>query len=209
MIPLIILTLYSGFMHAFEADHLLAVSSIVTRRNKTSTAIRDGVFWGLGHTSTIFCIGVIFLQIKFNIDPKIFQYFEALVGVMLLSLGIARLLKWKKASLDKHTHFPSLKTGFSFPTSYAIGLIHGLAGSGALMLIVLAKTNTTINGLGFLLLFGIGSIGGMMLAAALFSLPFGKRFFQHRTFQIFFILVSSILCIVYGIAIIRTNLISY
>ncbi|MEN9598438.1 MAG: hypothetical protein RL596_749 [Bacteroidota bacterium] len=208
MIPLIILTLYSGFMHAFEADHLLAVSSIVTRRNKTSTAIRDGIFWGLGHTSTIVFMGIVFLQIKFNIDQKIFQYFEAIVGVMLLSLGVARLLRWKKTSAEKHPHLHPTKNSFSFSASYAVGLIHGLAGSGALMLIVLAKASTTINGLTYLLLFGIGSIGGMMLAAAIFSLPFGKRFFQHQNIQVFFILVSSILCIIYGIEVIRTNLIA-
>lgn len=220
----LLLTLYAGFTHAFETDHLLAVSNIVTNRNKTMHAVKDGMYWGLGHTSTIFFIGILILLLKFQVAPYYFNYFEALVGVMLILLGIYRLVKWFKEkkprlhthqhkhadghihththlhSIDKpsheHTHFPA----------YSIGLVHGLAGSGSLMLIVMTQMKTVTNGLGYLLLFGLGSVAGMMLAAGIFSLPFSQRLLQSKWLQAGFVFASAGLCIVYGSWVMYQNL---
>jgi len=208
----IFLTLYAGFTHAFETDHLLAVSNMVTTRNRLNKAMKDGIFWGLGHTSTILVIGCIFLVIKFRIAETWFSYFEAGVGLMLLSLGVYRLLKWyrSRSALSIHQHNHSLHSHggkvHSHLPAYLIGLVHGLAGSGALMLIVLSKTHSTGSSILYLAIFGIGSVGGMMLAAALFSLPFSKKYLQHTLVQGLLILVSSALCIIYGFFIIKENL---
>ena len=87
------LTIYAGLEHAFEADHLLAVSNLVTHRNDIKQSIKDGIFWGIGHTSTIFFVGILMILFKFQISPDIFKYFEASVGVMLILLGTYRIFK--------------------------------------------------------------------------------------------------------------------
>jgi cytochrome c biogenesis protein CcdA len=208
----VFLTLYAGFTHAFETDHLLAVSNMVTTRSRLNKAMKDGIFWGLGHTSTILIVGCIFLIIKFQIATIWFSYFEATVGLMLVSLGLYRLLKWykKKPTVSSHYHDGHIHNYAgeqqSHLPAYLIGLVHGLAGSGALMLVVLSKTQSTESSLLYLALFGAGSVAGMMLAAALFSLPFSKKYLQHNSVQALLILVSSALCIAYGFFIVKENL---
>ena len=76
-----------GFGHAFEADHLVAVGNIVTKRDRLAFAIKDGIYWGLGHTSTIFLIGMIMIVGKSTFLNGYFGYFEAIVGLMLIILG--------------------------------------------------------------------------------------------------------------------------
>lgn len=219
-----ILSLYAGFTHAFETDHLLAMSNMVTARNKFSKAVKDGMFWGLGHTSTILIVGIVFLLIKYRIDAHTFSYFEAAVGVMLIGLGAYRLYKWyknKKPVLHthlhthgnghshKHTHLHTVTNQehqHSHLPAYLVGTVHGLAGSGALMLIVLSKSSSPESGLLYLLLFGAGSVAGMMLVAGAFSLPFSKKILQHQLLQTTLILVSSVLCIGYGAMVIKENL---
>src|SRR5471030_403571 len=103
----LLLTIYAGFTHAFEADHLLAVSNIVSRRNHIWSSMKDGAFWGLGHSSTIFLIGILMILFKVGISEHSFHYFEAMVGVMLVALAIYRIVKFirgKKLIIHKHSH---------------------------------------------------------------------------------------------------------
>lgn len=200
----LLLTLYAGFTHAFETDHLLAVSNIVTNRNKTTKAVKDGLFWGLGHTSTIIIIGVFMLLLKFNISEKYFRWFEAGVGIMLLTLGIYRLYKWykeKRVQLHTLTHTHTSGKGSYEHThlpAYNIGLVHGLAGSGSLIILVMSKSQSVSYGLAYLLIFGIGSVVGMMMAAGAFSLPFSQKIFTSKPIQAILIFSSAIVCILYG-----------
>ncbi len=221
----LLLTLYAGFTHAFETDHLLAVSNIVTSRNKTIHAVKDGMFWGFGHTSTIFFIGILILLLKFQVASYYFNYFEALVGLMLIGLSIYRLVKWFKEKKPKlhthqhahadghvhsHTHMHTIDKPFHehthFP-AYSIGVVHGLAGSGSLMLIVMSQMKTVTNGLGYLLLFGLGSVAGMMLAAGIFSLPFSQNMLKSKWLQAGLAFISAALCLIYGSWVMYQNLI--
>ena len=81
-----------GFTHAFEIDHLLAVSSIASRRKSVLMAIKDGIYWGLGHTSTILAMGICMILARIIVTPEVFHYFEATVGIMLILLGTHRIL---------------------------------------------------------------------------------------------------------------------
>lgn len=206
----IILTLYAGFSHAFETDHILAVSSMVTTRNQLSKAVKDGMYWGLGHTSTILLVGIIFLLLKFEIAPTTFRYFEAAVGAMLILLGLHRMHQWYTS--DKHIPYPhttrtaSRRRPYFYWSAYVIGLVHGLAGSGSLILIVLNDSSTVTSGLAYLLLFGLGSVAGMMLAAGAFSLPFTKKILNSNALQLVLIFASAFLCIVYGTIVLLENL---
>ena len=222
----LLLTIYAGFTHAFEADHLLAVSSIVSSRNNVLSSMKDGVFWGLGHSSTIFVIGVLMILFRVGISEQTFHYFEALVGVMLITLAVYRLAKFfkkKKVVIHSHghchehdghnhdhshlhVHVGDEKHGHSHSLAYSVGLVHGLAGSGALVLIVMTQIRNTVEGLSYLLIFSSGCILGMLVAAGLFSIPFSKRIMQARTLQIVLIVISCTLCLIYGTKSIYDNL---
>jgi cytochrome c biogenesis protein CcdA len=194
-----------GFGHAFEADHLVAVSNIVTKRTKLKLAIKDGIYWGLGHTSTILLIGIIIILGKFMINEIYFSYLEACVGIMLLFIGIYRLCSAaQEKALESHAHLMNDKSHHHI--AYGIGAVHGLAGSGVMVLLVMTEIKDTVPSLLYLLIFGLGSVAGMLVASGLFSLPFSKLFTQNRKVQLALIVMSSLLCIFFGSKIIYQNL---
>ncbi len=217
----LLLTIYAGFTHAFETDHLLAVSNIVSQRNSTFKSLKDGIFWGLGHTSTILFVGIIMLLLKVQVNPAYFQYLEASVGVMLIVLGIYRLYKLKgflaRDIVSSHVH-PHQHVAVAAATdtgvkklhlvSYGVGLVHGLAGSGELVLLVMLQMTNPQSGLLYLLIFGTGSILGMLVAAAMFSIPFSKKILKAKTLQITLILLSSVFCIAFGASVMYKSLIA-
>ncbi|WP_375448037.1 urease accessory protein [uncultured Fibrella sp.] len=209
-----LLALGVGFTHAFEADHLVAVSNIVTRRNNIRLALKDGVFWGLGHTSTILIVGSIFMLGKFALHESDFRLLEAGVGVMLMTLGGIRLYKLAvPASLVLvHTHAQAAvhsHEGHTHGLAYGVGLIHGLAGSGALLLSVLTQINGTGAGMLYLVLFGVGSIGGMMVAAGVFSVPFSVRLLTYPAVRTTLVVLSSLVCIGLGAIVVYESVIGY
>jgi len=196
--PLLIIMagLMIGLLHAFEPDHLSAVSTQLLNKNNTTISKKlglrsltinsslRGAFWGLGHTSSIILIGLLIAGLSLNIPDNFFVSAEILVGFMLVILGILTvtnrsILKPKHihphehsngiAHTHPHSHNVSHKHGHK---SYLIGCIHGIAGSGSLV----ALTASTISGFDmmmyFLILFGIGSIIGMTVASGILGLPF-------------------------------------
>jgi len=203
------ITVYAGFTHAFETDHLLAVSTIVSKRHKLTHAVKDGIFWGLGHTSTIILVGVLVIVMKQHISINSFRYFEAAVGLMLVTLAVYRVITlWKNQLAGKnisavtgnvtHTHGHKL--------AYGVGLVHGLAGSGALIVLVMSQVKSPAGAMMYLLVFGAGSVIGMLLAAGLFSTPFSKKMIYANYLQIALVLVSAAFCILYGSKVIYQNL---
>ncbi len=187
-----------GFSHAFEADHLVAVMNIVTKRNRTRLALRDGVFWGLGHTTTILIIGIIMILGKALIPDTVFEYLEGLVGIMLIGLGLIRLFELKKSKIVSNDHVKDHKL------AYGVGLIHGLAGSGAVVLLAMTKIQPIITELTYLVFFGLGSVIGMLIAAGLLSLPLSKKYAQQGLVQRGMTLFSGVLCVGYGFFILNS-----
>lgn len=206
------LVVYSGFTHAFEADHLLAVSSIVTNRGRTKSAVKDGMYWGLGHTSTIILIGLLMILLKVQITEGIFHFFEAGVGLLLILLAVFRLNKFWRNQEFKHRHFhlhnqPDLPFHrHTHHLAYFVGLVHGLAGSGALVVLVMSQIQDITQGILYLSIFGFGSILGMFVASGLLSIPFTKKLVASNALQVGMILISCTLCIVFGGIIIHNNL---
>lgn len=211
LLPLLF-ALVVGFSHSFEADHLVAVSSIVTRRTNTRNnvllCVKDGIFWGLGHTSTILLVGILFVIGKQHINESVFSLLEAAVGLMLILLGITRLLKARKEQSGAHYGHssPAGEAPHTHSLAYGVGLVHGLAGSGALMLSVLATIKDTKSVIAYLLLFGAGSIAGMMLAAGVFSIPFSNAILRSEKIRKGLTLLSSLLCIILGSYVLYENL---
>ncbi len=192
-----------GFTHAFEADHLVAVGNIVTKREKLLLAIKDGIYWGLGHTSTIVLIGLLIIIGKATFLDGYFVYFEAVVGGMLVLLGIHRLYQFYQHRNSPH-HL--MDHQHSHHLAYGVGLVHGLAGSGAMILLVMSNIKGSMNSMIYLLLFGLGSVVGMLVAAGILGLPFSKKVLDKPFFQWALILLSSLLCIFYGAYVIWENI---
>jgi cytochrome c biogenesis protein CcdA len=126
---------------------------------------------------------------------------EAFVGLVLIALGLYRLYGARRRS-ESNAHLPEGK----YHLAYGVGLVHGLAGSGAIVLLVMTEIQGSLNGLLYLLIFGLGSVLGMLLAAGLFSLPFSRRMTNSLLLQRILIYASSLLCIGYGIYILVENL---
>ena len=224
-LPLVILLLYAlyeGLVHAFEADHILAVTNIVSQRSNLLPAIKDGIFWGLGHTSTIFFVGIITIVFKVNIPSGAFSYFEAAVGLMLILVASYRFFIFLRdeqttVSFHKHKHEHAGENKYLHThihlngknlhkASYGIGIVHGLAGSGALVVLIMTQIESVANSILYLAIFGLGSIVGMTCVAGIFSVPFSKKLIGSKFIRTILVLVSSGLCFAYGCYVIYHNL---
>ena len=182
-----------GLQHATDADHLAAVGTIVAERKSVWSSMLLGGVWGLGHTISLLAAGVFVLLLNFQISEQTERILEFGVGVMLLFLGLNVLRKiaaggkvhfhTHEHGAREHTHIHVHERGkedaadthhglkFS-PRALVIGMVHGLAGSAGLMLIVIPTIDSKTIGLIYIIVFGLGSIGGMMLMSFLVGLPF-------------------------------------
>jgi sulfite exporter TauE/SafE len=177
-----------GLQHAIEGDHLAAVSTIVSEKKNLWTASLVGGMWGIGHTISLFVVGALVIFLKLQISGSVETKLEAIVGGMLILLGLNALRKLFSAEkihvhvhehgerehAHIHSHSPAKPETshhrFS-PRSILIGMVHGLAGSAALMLLVVPTIESPWIALAYILIFGIGSIGGMMAMSFLIGLP--------------------------------------
>ncbi|HNM26394.1 MAG TPA: sulfite exporter TauE/SafE family protein [Saprospiraceae bacterium] len=205
LFPLLLATIV-GFTHAFEVDHLLAVSNIVTRRKSVWASVKDGIFWGLGHTSTIMIVGILMIVVRVAITQRTFGYFEACVGLMLVVLGGHRLWKGWRHNAHAHDHHHPHDEPDGHGLAYGVGLVHGLAGSGTLVLLVMTQLRSSWEGIVYLFIFGLGSIAGMLVASGVFSLPFSKKIQQLKPLRMGLTLLSSVLCMGFGMKVIWINL---
>ncbi len=206
-----------GFRHAFEIDHLAAVSNIVTKRNSVFLAMKDGTFWGLGHTSSILVTGLVMLLLRWAIPQHYFQSMEGAVGAMIIGLGIFRLWQFFRETpvrihSHQHIHETKIHSHVHIHTnadeihshkhlhkvSFGVGIVHGLAGSGVLIAAAMAAMKTVGSSLLFLAIFSIGCIAGMMIAAGVLGLPFSKKLQSFSRVQQILVVASCIICIVIG-----------
>lgn len=163
-----------GIRHAIEPDHVVAVSTVASKTKSFTQAASAGISWGIGHTFTLFIIGMILLPIGQTIPEHIALSLELIVALVIIGLGISTLLFFKK----KKSSVAEGKIR-SNQSSFMIGTIHGLAGSGAMILLTMAQVEQLSEAAVFILIFGMGTILGMLAFAVLFSLPF--IYLSHRT----------------------------
>ena len=173
-----------GVEHAFEPDHIVAISSLISKEKNLKKTTILGAIWGVGHTTTLFLAGIIILTLKITIPETIALSLEFLVGLVNIFLGfyVIRDIIEKNKHIHKHTHNGRTHTHIHsnkgtdqhthYHQSFSVGLIHGLAGSAALMLLILSTFNSLIIGIIYILLFGIGSMVGMAIVGGLISIPF-------------------------------------
>jgi sulfite exporter TauE/SafE len=186
------LGLLLGIKHALDADHLVAVSTIVSEHKELKWASLIGAFWGLGHTATLFLVGLLVIGLRVTIPARMALGLEFLVSIMLVVLGgniLWRSFGVEKIHLHAHTHNPETHTHFhvhgrpgqdhshthpfrSMRKPFFVGMVHGLAGSAALMLLVLTTIPSPWAGLAYIVIFGFGSVGGMLILSSMIGLPF-------------------------------------
>jgi len=191
-----------GLKHATDADHVVAVASIVDRSKNIWRGLWIGLSWGLGHTAPLLILGIIILLFKETVLDRyenIAPFFEFAVGIMLILLGAQVFWQLRESRVHVHEHHHDKKTHVHVHTSHQfnedisetddhnffsigmpsfrmksffVGMIHGLAGSAAVMLALLPTIESTWIGIIYLLLFGVGTILSMSIITILLGVPF-------------------------------------
>ena len=187
MIAILALGFTIGLSHALEPDHLAAVATITSRHSRPLDMVKHGLTWGLGHALTLFGLGGAVFVLGGAIPERLSNWLELAVGAMLFFLGAQVLWKlWRSRihlhvhdhdgsrHLHLHSHEHSSEHvhqhGFRWRT-LAVGLMHGMAGSAALLLLAMTKVRDPLAGLAYILVFGIGSMVGMGALSAALSVP--------------------------------------
>lgn len=223
-LSIIALGFFLGMRHATDPDHVIAVTTIVSRERRISKSAWIGVFWGIGHTLTIFVVGAAIILFDLVIPPRIGLSMELAVGLMLILLGVINIRSFFSSvpaeteaarthshphshgdyvHSHPHSHSPERHPHPESQTPLAkldrvllsfrayrpirpliIGIVHGLAGSAAVALLVLATIRNARWAIAYLLVFGVGTIAGMMLItmsiASSFHLARGAKDFSRR-----------------------------
>jgi high-affinity nickel-transport protein len=202
---IILLGLFLGMRHSTDPDHVVAVSTIVARERSIKQGAMIGMMWGFGHTITIFAVGAAIILFKLTIPPRLGLSMEMAVAGMLILLGILnltgllqrlteRLTPMAWANGEGKTSAPDAgKQSSSFVNRFgyyqllrplAIGLVHGLAGSAAVALLVLSMIPSPAWAVMYLVIFGLGTVAGMMLMTTAMAVPIaltGKRSTRYLT----------------------------
>jgi len=161
------LGLILGLRHAFEGDHLAAVATIVSRERSPLRSGSIGVFWGAGHLTSLLLVGLPVVGFGLHFPRGLNLPLELGVAAMIVFLGVGGLTRSFAAATHGHSH--SLRELGTRP--FWVGAAHGLAGSGALTLVILATMPSRGAGLLYLGSFGFGSILGMAAASTALSIP--------------------------------------
>ena len=212
LLAALVLGILLGSKHSLDPDHVVAVSTIVSEYKNPLRSFWVGISWGLGHTTTLLIIGIVIIALRLTIPERMALLFEFAVGVMLVGLGIQAIYSFRKKKVHQHAHGHEEEAHHHFHShskspehvpehhnthgigkpflrrkSYVIGLVHGVAGSAALTLLVLASIESPIAGLVYILLFGLGSVLSMGIMTVIIGLPFvisaGRLPNLNRTIQ--------------------------
>ena len=206
-----------GMRHALEPDHIAAVTTLVSREQSSYRAAGLGVCWGIGHTLTLFVVGLGLVLVRTEMPAGLADVFEIIVAAMLIALGLRSVLqavqlgsngpsylhrhRWiihQHPGMSAHVHIGS----WTFARRpLIVGLIHGLAGSGTLAALVLSTLPTTASRLAYMILFGVGSTAGMAALSGLLGWPLARLGAHERvTRGISFVVggISIALGIVWG-----------
>lgn len=265
VLPIVTFGFLLGMRHATDADHVIAVATIVSREASVRGAALIGATWGIGHTLTILAVGGAIIVLDLAIPPRIGLLMEFAVALMLIVLGLVALtgvpvrlrrriappevrtpLRYQPAgamhvhgvlglSADAHSHAHVHAHGdylhrhrhghgpdghghtedatpqawldrtlgalslYQWLRPLVVGVVHGLAGSAAVALLVLTEIRDPLWGIGYLALFGMGTVAGMMVATAIISLPFAFSARQLPNFNTLLRLLCGTLSIAFGL----------
>lgn len=187
-----------GLKHATDADHIVAVSTIVSEHQRLWRSALVGAWWGIGHTASLIIVGLIVLVLRVAIPDGVAPWLEFAVALMIIALGVNAVTRALRSRRDfhlhrhthdgvahVHIHFHDDASKHAGPVAVhshtiraigkkplLVGAMHGLAGSAALTLLVMTQIQSPVLGLLYLAVFGTGSIVGMLLMSGMIGLPF-------------------------------------
>jgi len=196
-LPVLLLGFLLGIKHASETDHLAAVATLVTRQCSLRTTVTQGVAWGIGHGATLALIGSLVLALGRSLPARFAYGLEFAVGLMLIALGtdVLRRLRSRPLHIHVHRHGGTVhlhahhhERGNNHDSAYepeehqhlhpsgtlrafAVGMMHGMAGSAALIVLALGAVHSWVLGLIYIVIFGAGSVIGMALLSVVVALP--------------------------------------
>ena len=253
VVSFLFLGFFLGMRHATDADHVVAIATIVSRERSVAGSALIGAAWGVGHTITVMAVGAAIIVFGVVIPPKLGLSMEFAVGIMLVLLGILTLTGMGRAVGAAHAHAHAAVPGghvvdlhdhlhthgdyvhrrphghgpgahghadghtplarldrsglgriafYQWLRPFAVGLVHGLAGSAAVALMVLSVIRETAAALGYLLLFGLGTIVGMMLITLMLSAPFVFTAVNLPKFNWRLRVASGLVSFVFGVVLI-------
>jgi hypothetical protein len=196
-----------GMRHALEPDHLAAVSTLVAEERRSGRAVFLGVCWGLGHTLALVVVGAALIAIRAQMPPRMTDVFEFGVALMLVALGTRAIRRaaWQGsigpsaihhhgALVHRHPGPEHVHVGrwTLARRPLIVGVVHGLAGSGALTALVLATLPTSAERITYMLLFGVGSTFGMAVLSGLLGWPLARLGGDARTWRTVSLLVGCL-----------------
>lgn len=182
-----------GFRHAFEPDHLAAVTTLATRHRGLAHAARLGVAWGLGHTASVAVVSLGLIVLGIHVPESFYRTAEFGVALLLIALGASSLLaeaRRHRGELGEphahahharlpHSHAPQVRT---VSRSLWFGIAHGMAGSGAVIVLMVAAASTRQAQLGYLAAFGVGTVVGMSVVSLLTGVVAGAAAARNLAF---------------------------
>ena len=250
VVSFLFLGFFLGMRHATDADHVIAIATIVSRERSLAGSALIGAAWGVGHTITVMAVGAAIIVFGVVIPPQLGLSMEFAVGIMLVLLGVFTLTGMGRSVSASHAHgdagVPALDLHdhphahgdyvhrhqhghgpgvhghadehtplarldciglrriafYAWLRPFAVGLVHGLAGSAAVALMVLSIIREPVAALGYLLLFGLGTIVGMMLITLILSVPFAFTAVNLLKFNWRLRVASGLVSFVFGVVLI-------
>ncbi len=196
MLTWLTLGFFIGMQHAFEADHVAAVTSLASDKTGIRRIARLGAIWGMGHAAMLAVFGGLVFGLKIALDEHLSASMEFVVGIMLVALGgrvIYRLVRDRvhfhahrhdedRAHFHAHSHHGDVADHAKSAHAHVhpdtdwrktllVGMMHGLAGSAALVVLMGSTASSLELGLLFMVLFGVGSVAGMAVLSAMIAIP--------------------------------------
>jgi high-affinity nickel-transport protein len=240
VLSIVMLGFFLGMRHATDPDHVIAVTTIVSRQKTIRSAMLIGAVWGVGHTLTIMLVGGAIIFFGVVIPPRLGLAMELGVALMLVLLGVLNLtgfMQWIQDNLASaggphshrhshgdysHSHLHGHGAGdhghredqtpqawldqrlawlglYQAICPLVVGVVHGLAGSAAVALLVLATIPNPVWATAYLLLFGVGTIAGMMLITGAIGAPFTYTATRLARFNRYLGLASGLLSLGFGL----------
>jgi high-affinity nickel-transport protein len=184
-----LLGLLLGIRHAVDPDHVVAVGTIATRTSSFRRAATVGALWGVGHTLTILLVGGGIIALRVAISPRIALAMEFAVAIMLILLGLQNVATARR---DEPREPSSTRP-------FIVGMVHGMAGSAAVVLLILATVRDSMWAFGYLLLFGLGTVVGMVIVTGIIAVPAALAVRRVRKARRWLTLASGVASVVLGL----------
>ncbi|MBA3890231.1 MAG: high-affinity nickel-transport family protein [Gemmatimonadaceae bacterium] len=187
-LPILAIGFALGMGHATDADHVAAVTTIVSRERAVGRAASIGALWGIGHTATIVLVGGAIILFNLVIPPRLGLALEFAVALMLITLGIVTLRARDDSGVERSPMRP-----------VGVGFVHGLAGSAFVAMLVLQTIPSPAAGVLYLLIFGIGTIAGMALVTTAIAVPSAYAASKVIAMRRYIRLGAGALSIIFGV----------